>query len=98
MEIEALKKAIMKELENCTDGDLLWTVYLDLLGPPRTSMENKVKEEQGDYSIANYAQVPQEHYNLLEKDWEMFQRGELKTYSLKEIRVKMAKKLNELRD
>lgn len=90
--MENLKKSIINYIENCEDEAFLAEVLLML-----ENKEGGVQEPEIIYRTNEDYQIPEEHYKLLEEDMEKLKRGELKTYTLEEVKENARKKLDELR-
>lgn len=89
MHIEELKKAILEELKQCADKDLL----LDVLLKFYSQAHNLVKEEEVSYKNSQLAAVPESHYKLLREDWEKYKSGELEATLWEDFEKKLLKDL-----
>ncbi|MBK5213125.1 MAG: hypothetical protein JJE55_05635 [Flavobacteriaceae bacterium] len=78
MKNEDLKKALISEIENCQNNDLLLEALLLLIGPPPSSHKYaKVNEAETGYETQYKSPVPQEHWDLLKEQSEKLERGEI---------------------
>lgn len=89
MEMNQLKIELMQKIIACNDPELLLKLK-ELLG----SINTEVNEEAEECSASSRTRdiVPDSYYKKLERDFEKYQKGEIKARSWEEIRAKAIKK------
>lgn len=93
MENEELKKALISEIKDCENNDLLMEALLLLIGPPpNTYNYSEVNETETNYETQHSSPVPQEYWNLLKEQSEKLARGEITGVSWAVFEAEMRKK------
>ncbi|MBT0607265.1 hypothetical protein [Aequorivita echinoideorum] len=93
MKNEDLKKALLEEIENCENNDLLLEALLVLLGPsPSSRTYIEAKEAEANYETQHTSIVPQAHWDLLKEQSEKLANGEISATPWEEFEVALRKK------
>jgi hypothetical protein len=92
MKIKDIKDAIYQQVKNCEDRELLLDALVKLIpDPPNISSSNYYVEEP-ETKYDKTSAVPQAHYKLLQEDWELFKKGEIKAKPLEEVMSRLRQK------
>lgn len=93
MKNEDLKKALISEIENCHNNDLLLEALLLLVGPPPSQHDTtEANETETEYKKEYTSPVPQEHWDLLKEQTEKLERGEITGIPWEVLEAEMRKK------
>lgn len=94
MKNEDLKKALISEIENCQNNDLLLEALLLLVGPPTSQhVYSKLEETETEYKKGFISPVPQEHYDLLKAELEDYLKGNASAISWEEFKKELFEEL-----
>tara|TARA_R110000772_G_scaffold203861_1_gene313983 strand:- start:234 stop:524 length:291 start_codon:yes stop_codon:yes gene_type:complete len=93
MNNEDLKKALISEIENCQNNDLLLEALLLLMGTPPSQYDfPTVSEAETGYKKEYISPVPLQHWDLLKAQTEKLERGEISGIPWEVLEAEMRKK------
>lgn len=90
MENAELKKALIAEIDQCENNDLLLEALLLLVGPPPSQYYHSAAQEaETEYKTGNSSPVPKEHWDLLKQEMEEYLAGNATAISWEDFKKEL---------
>jgi len=92
MHIEELRKAILEELKQCADKDLLLDVLLKFYPYPGSEEDQKIEkaaESGASYAVNINYQIPEWKWEQLKEDSEKCKRGALELSDWEDVEARL---------